>query len=59
MSQHTEEAQRRENLIRVMSLVLGGMGRCPGCQQQREIFYRRRAIGVGKERCLDCWRAER
>jgi hypothetical protein len=59
MSEHTEEAERREHLIRVLGLVLGGMGRCPGCQELREIFYRRRAIGAGKERCLDCWRAER
>ncbi len=59
MSETADEALRRENFIRVMGLILGGIGRCPGCQQLRDIFYRQRAIGATKERCLDCWRAER
>ena len=59
MSEHAEEVERRQHFIRVMGLICGGMGRCPGCQQLREIFSCRRAIGVTKERCLDCWKAER
>ena len=59
MREHAEEAEHRQHVIRVMGLIVGGMGRCPGCHQLREIFYRRRAIAPTKERCLDCWNAER
>jgi hypothetical protein len=54
MSEHADEAERRQHVIRVMGLIVGGMGRCPGCHQLREIFYRRRAIAPTKECCLDC-----
>ena len=60
MSKNPDEALRRQTLIRVMSLLSAGMGHCAGCQQRAEIFSKRRATpGEGKERCLDCWRAER
>lgn len=60
MSERAEEALRRQTLIRVMGLIFAGKGRCAGCQQRAEIFSKRRAPpGSGKERCLDCWRAER
>ena len=60
MSQNAEEALRHHLLIRTLKLTVVGTGRCPGCQQQAEIFSWQRAIpGVGKERCLDCWKTER
>lgn len=60
MSENPEEALRRQTFIRVMSLISAGMGRCAGCHQRAEIFSKRRATpGGGKERCLDCWKAER
>jgi hypothetical protein len=60
MSEPLEEELRRQTFIRVMRLVSAGIGRCAGCQQQAEIFSKRRTTPTpGKERCLDCWRAER
>ena len=59
MNEYADEAERRQHVIRVMGLNVGGMGCCPGCHQFREIFYRRRAIAPTKERCLDCWKGER
>ena len=60
MSERLDKEVRRQAFIRVMGLVSAGAGCCPGCQQQAEAFTKRRATpGVGKERCLDCWRAER
>ena len=60
MSESSDEALRRQTLIRMMGLIFAGMGRCAGCQQRTEIFSMRRTTpGVGKERCLDCWRAAR
>lgn len=59
MSKSPEEAQRRQTFLRVMGLTLAGEGYCPGCGQKKEVFSKRRAGGPGKERCLDCWRAER
>jgi hypothetical protein len=60
MSEHLNEALRRQAFIRLMSLAPAGYGICPGCMQKKEVFSRRRATpGEGKERCLDCWRAER
>jgi hypothetical protein len=59
MSQNAEEVQRSQLLIRTLKLTMVGTGRCPGCQRWAEIFSRQQAIpGVGKERCLDCWKAE-
>ena len=60
MSERAEEALRRQMFIRAMGLLSTGTGRCAGCEQRAEIFSKRRATpGQGKERCLDCWRAER
>ena len=59
MSESSEEAQRRQTFLRMMGLTLAGEGYCPGCGQKKEVFSKRRAGGPGKERCLDCWRAER
>lgn len=60
MSENSEAALRRQTLIRVKYLISAGMGRCAGCQQRAEVFSKRRTTpGPGKERCLDCWRAER
>ena len=60
MSENLDEALRRQAFIRTMSLTPAGYGICPGCMQKKAVFARRRAIpGEGKERCLDCWRAER
>lgn len=60
MSEPLEEALRRQTLIRVMSQISAGMGRCAGCHQRAEVFSKRRATsGEAKERCLDCWRTER
>ena len=60
MSERPDEALRRQAFIRVVGLTLAGEGHCPGCGQQKEVFCKRRATpGPGKERCLDCWRAER
>ena len=60
MSENAEEALPRQTLIRVMGLISAGTGRCPGCHQRAAVFFKRRATpGQRKERCLDCWRAER
>ena len=60
MSEAANEALRLQAFQRVMRLVFAGAGHCPGCQQQKAIFARRSAMpGPTKERCLDCWRAER
>ena len=60
MSEHAEEALRRQTFIQVMSLISAGMGRCAGCEQRAEVYSKRRATpGQGKERCLDCWKCER
>lgn len=60
MSEHTEDAQRRQTVLRLMGLVFVGAGACPGCGQKGEIFARRSTLPApGKERCLECWRAER
>ena len=59
MSERSEEALRRQTLIRVKGLIFAGIGRCAGCQQRTEVFSKRRAPpGEAKERCLDCWRTE-
>lgn len=59
-SEPLEEALRRQTFIRAMGLVFVGAGSCPGCGQKKAIFSKRQATpGPGKERCLDCWRAER
>ena len=59
MSERSDEALRRQNLIRVMSLIFARMGRCSGCHQRAEILCKRRTTpGETKERCLDCWRTE-
>jgi hypothetical protein len=55
MSERSEEALRRQTLIRTLGLVSTGRGRCAGCQQQVEVFSKRRATSSqGKARCLDC-----
>lgn len=60
MSERSDEALRRQTLIRVMGLIFAGMGRCARCQQQAEIFSKRRTTpGEAKEHCLNCWRIER
>jgi transposase len=60
MSEHLDEALRRQAFIHLMSLIPAGYGICPGCMQKTEVFSRRHATpGEGKERCLDCWRTER
>lgn len=60
MSENLDEALRRQAFIRMMSLTPAGYGICPGCMEKKAVFSRRRVIpGEGKERCLDCWRAER
>lgn len=60
VGENTEEALRRQTVIRVMGLTFAGMGRCARCHQRADIFSKRRTTpGQGKERCLDCWRAER
>lgn len=59
MSGNAEEALRRQTFLRVMDLTLAGEGSCPGCGQKKAVFSKRRAGGLGKERCLDCWRTER
>lgn len=60
MSERSEEALRRQTLIRVLNLISAGMGRCAGCSQRAEVYSKRRTtLAPGKERCLDCWRAER
>jgi hypothetical protein len=60
MNQTDEEALRRQTLIRVMGLTFAGYGICPGCLHKKAVFSRRQTIpGIGKERCLDCWKAER
>ena len=51
ISEHAEdEAQRRERIRRMMDLIFGVMGCCPGCKPLQEIFSRRRAIAATKER---------
>jgi hypothetical protein len=60
MSENLEEAVRRQAFLRLMNLAPAGYGICPDCMQKKAVFARRRATpGPGKERCLDCWRAER
>jgi hypothetical protein len=60
MSESTDEALRRQILRRAILFVFVGTGSCPGCHQPKEIYARRRVTpGPAKERCLDCWRAER
>jgi hypothetical protein len=60
VSQNTEEALRRQTLLRVLGLAVVGTGRCPLCHQQAEVFARRSALpGPTKECCLDCWKAQR
>jgi hypothetical protein len=60
MSEHTNEALRRQRLRSPVVLAFVGTGFCPGCHQQKEIFAPRRvAPGPTRERCLDCWGAER
>lgn len=60
MSEPREEALRRQTLIRVMSLISAGMGRCALLAASAAIFSKRRATpGEAKARCLACWRAER
>lgn len=53
MSEQTDdEEQRRERFIRMMGLLCGGMGRCPGCKQVWENSSRRRAIAPPKSGVL-------
>jgi hypothetical protein len=60
MSEHTDEALRRQIVRRTIVLAFVGTGYCPGCHEQKEIFSRRQVTpGPTKERCLDCWRTER
>lgn len=60
MSEQTDAALRRQYMLRMMSLMLIGIGSCTGCHQRAEIFCKRRTTpGEAKERCLDCWRIER
>jgi hypothetical protein len=60
MSEATDTPLRRQTVLRMLGLAAVGTGRCPECQQRAEIFTRRRGTpGQAKERCLDCWKAER
>jgi hypothetical protein len=60
MSEHAEEALRRQTFLRTTGLLSAGTRRCAGSQQRAELFSKRRATpGQGKARYLDCWRAER
>lgn len=60
MSKRSEEALRRQTVIRVMGLIMAGEGRCPGCGQKKAVLSKQRATpGEAKERCLECWRTER
>ena len=58
MSAYNEEA-RRQTLIRSMGLALAGIGHCPNCGREQEVFSRHRATpGAAPEYCLECWGAE-
>lgn len=60
MSEYTDEVLRRQNMRRPLVLAFVGTGCCPGCQEPKEIYARRRVTpGPTRERCLECWRAER
>jgi hypothetical protein len=60
MSENLDEALCRHAFLRMMGLTPAGYGICPGCLQKKVVFAPRRATpDAGKERCLDCWRAER
>jgi hypothetical protein len=60
MSETLDEAPRRQAFLRVRRLTPAGYGISPGYLQKQEVFSRRRVTpGEARERCLDCWRAER
>ena len=60
MHEDLNEALRRLAFTRMMRLIPAGYGICPGCLQQKAVLARQRILpGEGKERCLDCWKAER
>lgn len=60
MSEDTNEVLRRQIVKRTVVLALVGIGYCPGCHQPKAIFARRRVTpGPSRERCLECWKAER
>ena len=59
MSAYNEEVYRRQTLIRSMGLALAGIGHCPNCGREQEVFSRHRATpGAAPEYCLECWGAE-